>query len=32
MTSILAMPFFQNTFHSGTTGQKVSVIFSMYTV
>ncbi|WWC73874.1 uncharacterized protein I206_107846 [Kwoniella pini CBS 10737] len=32
MTAVLAMPHFQNTFHSGTTGPKVSVIFSLYTV
>ncbi|KAK8844527.1 hypothetical protein IAR55_006373 [Kwoniella newhampshirensis] len=32
MTAVLAMPHFQNTFHSGTTGSKVSVIFSLYTV
>ncbi|WWD22920.1 hypothetical protein CI109_107415 [Kwoniella shandongensis] len=32
MTAVLAMPHFQNTFHSGTTGTKVSVIFSLYTV
>ncbi|CAK7230739.1 hypothetical protein SBRCBS47491_007689 [Sporothrix bragantina] len=32
MTAILAMPHFQSTFNSGTTGPKVSVIFSLYTV
>ncbi|ORY28829.1 lactose permease [Naematelia encephala] len=32
MTAILAMPHFQDTFHSGTTGTKVSVIFSLYTI
>ncbi|WRT69911.1 uncharacterized protein IL334_006902 [Kwoniella shivajii] len=32
MTAVLAMPHFQNTFHSGTTGTKVSIIFAMYTV
>lgn len=32
MTSILAMKHFQDTFHSGTTGSTVSVIFSLYTV
>ncbi|KAL1900654.1 hypothetical protein Sste5346_002379 [Sporothrix stenoceras] len=32
MTAILAMDHFQNTFKSGTTGAKVSVIFSLYTV
>ncbi|KAL1848913.1 hypothetical protein VTK73DRAFT_9984 [Phialemonium thermophilum] len=32
MTSVLAMDHFQKTFHSGTTGPKVSVIFSLYTV
>ncbi|KAK3989939.1 putative transporter [Cladorrhinum sp. PSN332] len=32
MTSILAMPFFQEKFKSGTTGSTVSVIFSLYTV
>ena len=32
MTSIIAMPHFQNVFHSGDTGPKVSVIFSLYTV
>ena len=32
MTSILAMPHFQDTFKTDTTGPKVSVIFSMYTV
>jgi MFS family permease len=26
------MPYFQSTFNSGTTGEKVSVIFSLYTV
>ena len=26
------MPYFQDTFKSGTTGAKVSVIFSLYTV
>jgi hypothetical protein len=32
MSAILAMDHFQNTFHSGTTGIKVSLIFSLYTV
>lgn len=32
MTSILAMPYFQEQFQSGHTGPKVSIIFSMYTV
>ncbi len=32
MTSIIAMPHFQRTFHSGTTGSQVAVIFSLYTV
>ncbi|OAA56239.1 General substrate transporter [Niveomyces insectorum RCEF 264] len=32
MTSLIAMPHFQDTFHSGTTGPQVSVIFSLYTV
>ncbi|KAK3935843.1 general substrate transporter [Diplogelasinospora grovesii] len=32
MTSIIAMPHFQDTFHTGTTGEKVSIIFSLYTV
>lgn len=32
MTAILAMPHFQDTFNSGTTGIQVSVIFSLYTV
>lgn len=32
MTGVLAMTFFQSTFKSGTTGGKVSVIFSLYTV
>jgi len=32
MSAILAMPHFQNTFHSGTTGIKVSIIFALYTV
>lgn len=32
MTAILAMKPFQDTFHSGTTGIKVSIIFSLYTV
>ncbi|WVR07897.1 hypothetical protein IAU60_004940 [Kwoniella sp. DSM 27419] len=32
MTALIAMPHFQNTFHSGTDGPKVSVIFSLYTV
>ncbi|CAK7199150.1 hypothetical protein SEUCBS139899_001822 [Sporothrix eucalyptigena] len=32
MTAVLAMPHFQNTFNSGTTGTKVSLIFSLYTV
>jgi hypothetical protein len=32
MTSLIAMDWFQNTFHSGKTGEKVSVIFSLYTV
>lgn len=32
MTALLAMPHYQSTFNSGTTGPKVSVIFSFYTV
>lgn len=32
MSAILAMPHFQNTFHSDTTGIKVSIIFALYTV
>jgi hypothetical protein len=32
MTAILAMPHFQDTFNSGTTGINVSVIFSLYAV
>ncbi|KIH90510.1 hypothetical protein SPBR_00308 [Sporothrix brasiliensis 5110] len=32
MTGILAMPHFQNVFKTGTTGTKVSVMFSLYTV
>jgi hypothetical protein len=32
MTSIIAMPHFQDTFHTGTTGEKVAIIFSLYTV
>lgn len=32
MTAVLDMTFFQDTFKSGTTGTKVSVIFSLYTV
>ncbi|WVF68283.1 hypothetical protein IAT40_003048 [Kwoniella sp. CBS 6097] len=32
MTAILAMPHFQNVFKSGTTGYKVSIIFSFYTI
>ncbi|ORY62389.1 lactose permease [Pseudomassariella vexata] len=32
MTAIIAMPHFQNTFHTGTTGTQVSLIFSLYTV
>lgn len=32
MTGIIAMPKFQAMFHTGDTGPKVSVIFSLYTV
>lgn len=32
MTGIIAMDKFQNQFHTGDTGPKVSVIFSLYTV
>lgn len=32
MTGILSMPYFQHTFHTGTTGPKVSLIASLYTV
>jgi MFS family permease len=32
MTGVLAMTYFQSTFHTGTTGPKVSVVFSLYTV
>lgn len=32
MTALIAMPYFQDTFKSGTDGPKVSLIFSMYTV
>jgi hypothetical protein len=32
MSAILAMPHFQDTFKSGTTGVKVSIIFCFYTV
>lgn len=32
MTALIAMPHFQDTFHSGTDGPQVSVIFSLYTV
>jgi MFS family permease len=32
MTSVIAMPHFQDVFHCGTTGSQVSVIFSLYTV
>ena len=32
MTAVIAMTRFQDTFHSGTTGTQVSVIFSLYTV
>ncbi|KAK3362404.1 general substrate transporter [Lasiosphaeria hispida] len=32
MTSILAMPHFQNVFATGETGTQVSIIFSLYTV
>jgi hypothetical protein len=32
MTAILAMPHFQNTFKTGTTGGMVAVVFSLYTV
>ncbi|EPE10840.1 mfs lactose transporter [Ophiostoma piceae UAMH 11346] len=32
MTSIIAMPHFQKTFKTSTTGSQVSLIFSLYTV
>jgi MFS family permease len=32
MTAIIAMPHFQNVFHTGTTGPQVAVVFSLYTV
>ncbi|KAK0630288.1 general substrate transporter [Bombardia bombarda] len=32
MTSIIAMDHFQNTFHTGTVGTQVAIIFSLYTV
>ncbi|KAI5861407.1 general substrate transporter [Durotheca rogersii] len=32
LTGVIAMQHFQNTFHSGTTGPSVSVMFSLYTV
>lgn len=32
MTGIIAMKHFQETFHSGTTGTHVSIIYSFYTV
>ncbi|EFX00295.1 major facilitator superfamily transporter lactose [Grosmannia clavigera kw1407] len=32
MTSVLAMSHFQDMFHSGMTGSKVSIIFSLHTV
>jgi hypothetical protein len=32
MTAIIAMPHFQNTFHTGTVGPQVAVVFSLYTV
>ncbi|KAM0806511.1 putative Lactose permease [Seiridium cardinale] len=32
MTGVIAMGHFQNTFHTGTTGTQVSIIFSLYTV
>lgn len=32
MTSVIAMPAFQNVFNCGTEGETVSVIFSLYTV
>jgi hypothetical protein len=32
MTAIIAMDQFQAKYGSGTTGEKVSIIFSLYTV
>lgn len=32
MTAILAMPYFQQVFKTGTTGGQVSLVFSLYTV
>ncbi|KAH9907176.1 lactose permease [Xylariomycetidae sp. FL2044] len=32
LTGVIAMDHFQNTFHSGTTGTIVAVMFSLYTV
>ncbi|KAI2609894.1 general substrate transporter [Hypoxylon fragiforme] len=32
LTGVIAMPHFQNTFHSGKTGTLVAIMFSLYTV
>lgn len=32
MGSVFAMDHYQNTFHTGKTGEKVSVVTSLYTV
>lgn len=32
MGAALAMKYFQDTFHTGLSGQKVSVVTSLYTV
>ncbi|KAI0015303.1 lactose permease [Xylariomycetidae sp. FL0641] len=32
LTGVVAMDYFQSTFHSGTTGTLVAIMFSMYTV
>ena len=32
MTAIIAMPYFQNVFKTGTDGGQVSLVFSLYTV
>ncbi len=32
MTSVIAMDYFQEKFHTGTTGTQVAIIFSLYTV
>ncbi len=32
MTGVIAMDYFQNQFHTGTTGAEVSLSFSLYTM